>query len=165
MNRGGKCNLANAHRTEDWGDIAQAWGSGGERGAFRGDAGSELGLQSQVVVGPLIQEWGERVVPAGGNSMSAARVQAVAKGRNVLCASVSERQCGCPVCSTERSVPYGERGCSPVTAHGLLGQLTPSSAHRGLGPSVTVSQPTGLPPTRPARSLRSHDQWDEFLVY
>lgn len=43
----------------------------GREGPSRGDAGSELGLQSQVVVGPLIQEWGERVVPAGGNSMSA----------------------------------------------------------------------------------------------
>ena len=88
----------------------------GREGPSR-EMGSQLGLQSQVVVGPLIQEWGERVVPAGGNSMSAARVQAVAKGRNVLCALVSERQCGCPVCSTERSVPYRERGCSPVTAH------------------------------------------------
>lgn len=137
----------------------------GREGPSRGDAGSELGLQSQVVVGPLIQEWGERVVPAGGNSMSAARVQAVAKGRNVLCALVSEGQRGCPVCSPECSVPYRVCGCRPVTAHGLRGQLTPSSAHPGLGRSVTVSQSTGLPPTRPARSLRSHDQWDEFLVY
>ena len=124
------------------------------------EMGSQLGLQSQVVVGPLIQEWGERVVPAGGNSMSAARVQAVAKGRNVLCALVSERQCGCPVCSTERSVPYRERGCSPVTAHSR-----PPRPTGAWGRLVTVSQPTGLPPTRPAGSLRSHDQWDEFLVY
>lgn len=79
----------------------------GRQGPPGGDAGSELGLQSQVVVGPLIQEWGGGVMPAGGNSTSAARVQAAAKGRNVLCALlVSERQHGCPVCSTECSVQY-----------------------------------------------------------
>lgn len=108
----------------------------GDKGPPGGDAGSELGLQSQVVVGPLIQEWGGGVMPAGGNNTSAARVKLLQReGMFSALFWCLRGSMAVPVpvlnvqCSAEHSA------AAPPTCDG--------SRLLGLGPGsfVTVSQP------------------------
>ena len=102
----------------------------GREGPSGEDAGSELGLQSQAVVGPLIQEWGGRgsCQPEGtarlrlGSKLLQREGMFSAlfwclRGNVAVLSAVLNVQCG-----TDHAA-----AAPPVTAHALLGPPGPGS--------------------------------------
>ena len=162
VNGGGKSNLAMLTEPRTRGNTAQAWGSGGERGASRGRcwvwAGSPKpggswssdtgvgGVGSCQPEGTARLWFGSKLLQREG--MFSALFWCLRGSMAVLSAVLNVQ------CSTECSVRYWARGCSPACDGSRPPQPTGAGS---LFPS--------LPPARPARSLRSHDQLDESLVY